>query len=312
MLKLTYDQILEKIQESSNKPKSEIDSLIENKQKQLSDLISKEGAAHIIANELNIKLYDNIQKRYKIKDLISGMNSIEVLVKISQIYGVRSFKKNEREGKVANLLVGDETGACRAVMWDMNTISKLENKEISENQSILIKNGYIRENNGFKEIHLGSRAEVEISKEDVEFSNMRQTETKKIASLNVNDFASIEGTVVQVFEPRFYNACPECRKKVSEENKCEAHGNVVPNETPIVNIYLDDGTENIRLVLFNETAKKLVNNIETLKNPDDFRDEVLGKQIKATGKVTNNESFQRNEFRVNSIEEIKAEEVLSK
>ena len=312
MLKLSYEQILEKIQGSTDKSRSQIELLVENKQKQLSDLISKEGAAHIIANELNVKLFENIEKRYKINDLISGMNSVEVLVKISQVYGVREFQRNEKSGKVANLLVGDETGACRAVIWDAKIISRLENKDIGENQTILIKNAYVKENNGFKEIHLGSRAEVEISGEEIEFSGMMQTETKKIASLNANEFASIEGTIVQVFEPRFYSACPECKKKVSEENKCESHGIVIPKEIPIVNIYLDDGTETIRAVLFNENANKLVSSIETLKNPDDFRDEVLGKQIRATGKVINNESFQRNEFRVNSIEELNPEKVLSR
>jgi replication factor A1 len=312
MLKLSYEQILEKVQSSTGKSKFEIESLIENKQKQLSDLISKEGAAHIIANELSVKLFENLQKRYNIKDLISGMNSIEVLVKVSQIYGIRAYSKNGREGRVANILVGDGTGACRAVLWDNNLILKLEKKEISENQTILIKNAYIRENNGFKEIHLGARAEVEKSDETVEFNDQRQIETKKISSLNENDFTSIEGTVVQVFEPRFYNACPECRKKVNEESKCETHGSIVPKEIPIVNIYLDDGTENIRLVLFNENANKLVSSIETLKNPDDFRDEVLGKQIKATGKVVKNDMFDRNEFMVNSLEELKPEEMVSK
>ena len=312
MLKLSYEQILEKIQGSTDKSRSQIELLVENKQKQLSDLISKEGAAHIIANELNVKLFENIEKRYKINDLISGMNSVEVLVKISQVYGVREFQRNEKSGKVANLLVGDETGACRAVIWDAKIISRLENKDIGENQTILIKNAYVKENNGFKEIHLGSRAEVEISGEEIEFSGMMQTEAKKIASLNANEFASIEGTIVQVFEPRFYSACQECKKKVSEENKCESHGIVIPKEIPIVNIYLDDGTETIRAVLFNENANKLVSSIETLKNPDDFRDEVLGKQIRATGKVINNESFQRNEFRVNSIEELNPEKVLSR
>ena len=312
MLKLRYEQILEKIQDSSKKPRLEIENLIEKKQKQLSDLISKEGAAHIIANELNVKLYDNIQKRYRINDLISGMNSIEVLVRISQIYGIRGFNKNGREGKVANLLIGDETGACRAVIWDEKIISKLEKNEIKENDAVLIKNAYIRENNGFREIHLGSRAEIEVSKEDVKFSGERQVEVKKISSLNPNEFASIEGTIVQVFEPRFYNACPECRKKIDEANNCKDHGKVIPKEIPIVNIYIDDGTENIRAVLFNENANSLVSSIETLKKPDDFRDEILGKQVKATGKVVNNEMFQRNEFIVNSLEEIKPEEILSK
>src|SRR3989344_5956344 len=99
---------------------------------------------------------------------------------------------------------------------------------------------------------------------------------------------------------------------MQKENKCETHGSIISKETPIVNIYLDDGTENIRLVLFNENANKLVNSIETLKNPEDLRDEVLGKQIRATGKVVRNDMFDLNKFRVNSLEKLNPEEMISK
>ncbi|MAG19867.1 hypothetical protein CL618_00345, partial [archaeon] len=131
----------------------------------------------------------------------------------------------------------------------------------------------------------------------------------KIKDLEVNDYVSIEGTIVQTFDPRFYDSCPECRKKLNEEGKCGTHGIVEKKEVPIVNIYLDDGTENIRVVLFSENAIQIIKKPETLKNSDDFRDEVLGKQLKIQGKVIRNEMFDRNEFRANSIEELKPEDL---
>ena len=84
---------------------------------------------------------------------------------------------------------------------------------------------------------------------------------------NENDNSvEILATVVQAFEPRFYDSCPECRKKINEEGRCEVHGIVEKKEVPIVNVYVDDGTENIRVVLFNENANKLTENPQTLKN----------------------------------------------
>ena len=71
MIKMTYEQILEKIQSQTDKPVSEIELLVQNKLAKLSDLISKEGAAHIIANELKVKLFDKIEGKLKIKDIIS-------------------------------------------------------------------------------------------------------------------------------------------------------------------------------------------------------------------------------------------------
>ena len=142
MIKLSYEQILEKIQKQTNKPTSEIEPLIENKLKQLSDLISKEGAAHIVANELKVKLFDNVEGKQKIKDLVAGMNSIEVLAKVTNNYGVREFQKDGKPGKVASLMIGDETGTCRMVMWDTNHISEIENNNLTENKVIIVKNAY--------------------------------------------------------------------------------------------------------------------------------------------------------------------------
>jgi len=311
MIKLSYDQILEKIQDQTKKPTSEIEILVQNKLTQLSDLISKQGAAHIIANELKVKLFDKIEGRQKIKDTISGMNSIDVLAKVINNYGIREFQREGKQGRVASLLIGDETGTCKMVLWDTNHIKEIENNHITEDKTILIKNAYVKENNGYKEIHLGNRASIEYPNKKIEtisYTNIPKT-TKKIKDLEVNDNVNIEGTIVQVFDPRFYNSCPDCRRKVNEEGKCETHGIVEIKEVPIVNIYLDDGTENIRVVLFQENANKLIENQETLKNTDEFRDEVLGKQLKIQGKVIRNEMFDRNEFRANDIEELKPEEI---
>ena len=311
MIKMTYEQILEKIQSQTNKPVSEIELLVQNKLAKLSDLISKEGAAHIIANELKVKLFDKIEGKLKIKDIVSGMNSVDVLAKVISNYGIREFQKENRQGRVASMLIGDDTGTCRLVLWDTHHIEKIENDELKEEKVILLKNAYVKENNGFKEVHLGNRSSIEYSDEKVNVVSYSQAlTTKKIKDLEENDYASISGTIVQVFEPKFYNSCPECRKKVNEEGKCEVHGIIQIKQSPIVNLYLDDGTENIRVVLFSENANKLISNIETLKSTDEFRDEVLGKQLKMQGRVIRNESYDRNEFRANSIEELKPEDIV--
>lgn len=311
MIKLDYEQILEKIQSQTQKPRAEIESLVNQKLTKLSDLISKEGAAHIIANELKVKLYDKIEGKIKIKDLVSGMNSIDVLAKVITNYGIREFQKDNRQGRVASMLMGDDSGTCRLVLWDTNHIEEVEKNNLTEDKVILVKNAYVKENNGFKEVHLGNKSTIEYPNEKINVVSYNAIlTTKKIKDLEENDYVSIEGTIVQVFEPRFYDSCPECRKKINEEGKCEVHGLVIKKEMPIVNLYLDDGTENIRVVLFNENVNKLIDNLETLKNTDEFRDEVLGKQLKMQGRVIRNDAFNRTEFRANNIEELKPEDII--
>ena len=311
MMKISYEQILEKIHSQAQKPYSEIEILVENKLRKLSDLISREGAAHIVANELKVKLFDKIEGKLKIKDLMSGMNSVEVLVKVISNYGIREFQKEGRKGKVASLLVGDETGACRLTLWDTSHIKEIEENNLVEEKTISVKNAYIRENNGLKEIHLGSRSLLEYSNENIEVTSYSQAlKNKKIKDLEENEFASIEGAIVQVFEPRFYESCSECRRKVNEQGKCEVHGAVSKKETPVVNIYIDDGTENIRVALFGDNVNRLVANAETIKNNDEFRDEVLGKQLKIQGRMIRNEGFDRKEFRASNLEELNPGEMI--
>ena len=239
------------------------------------------------------------------------MNSVDVLAKVINNYGIREFQKDNRQGRVASMLMGDDSGTCRLVLWDTNHIEEVEKNNLTEDKVILVKNAYVKENNGFKEVHLGNKSTIEYPNEKINVVSYNASlTTKKIKDLEENDYVSIEGTIVQVFEPRFYDSCPECRKKINEEGKCEVHGLVIKKETPIVNLYLDDGTENIRVVLFSENVNKLIDNQETLRNTDEFRDEVLGKQLKMQGRVIRNEAFDRTEFRANSIEELKPEDII--
>ena len=164
MFNISYEDIVKKLREEKNISSEEIEKRVNEKLELLSDMISKEGAAHIIANELGVNLFKDLeQRKIKIDKLNSGMRSVNVLGKVIKIYGVREYKKEKREGKVANLLIGDETGIIRLVLWDVNHIKEIENNNLKENDIVKIKNGYIRENNGFKELHLGSQGSIFIN-----------------------------------------------------------------------------------------------------------------------------------------------------
>jgi hypothetical protein len=56
MINIPIDVIIEKITEQTDLKEEEVQNKINSKLEQLSGLISKEGAAHIVANELGVKL----------------------------------------------------------------------------------------------------------------------------------------------------------------------------------------------------------------------------------------------------------------
>jgi hypothetical protein len=311
MIKMPFEEMVKKIQESSGVPETEIQARVKKKMDQLSGLISKEGAAHIVANELGIKLFESGGK-YKIKDAQAGMRNVTMVGKVQDIYETREFSVGARQGRVANFLLGDETGVMRVVLWNdqVDSINKLA-KEIT----IKIENGYIRDNNGRKELHLNDKSRIILNPEGetVDVAKSREAERKKISELNETDSnVEIFGTIVQVFEPRFFEICPSCGKRAKPAEQgfsCNAHGVVVPDYSYVMNVFVDDGSENIRVVCFRNQAEMLIgrNGEEVLalrSAPESFesiKTELLGNMVKFSGRVTKNQMFERLEFIANSV-----------
>ena len=311
MIKIPYEQIVERIKTNANISEDEIKERVNAKMKQLSGLISKEGAAHIVANELGIKLFDSFTGKLQIKNIISGLRSVETIGKVIQTYELREFNTNERQGKVASMLIGDETGNIRAVMWG-NQADNI--KSIKPGAIVRIVNAYVRENNGYTEIHLNDKSQLIINpkNETVEIKQ-KISERKSINQLNENDSsAEILGTVVQVFDPKFFEICPECSKRLKIENDvflCQEHSKVIPEYSYVMNLILDDGTENIRTVFFRDSMEKLlkINREQVMdykKNPEKFEDvktELLGSILKLNGRTKKNIFFDRLEFIANDV-----------
>jgi len=310
MIKIPYEQVIEKIKSNSDLSSSDIDLKIKQKMDQLSGLISKEGAAHIIANELGVQLYDQFSGRLQIKNILPGLRDVEVLGKVTKRYEVKAFKVGEREGKMGSFVIGDETGTIRVVMWG-NIAEKLN--EIKEGDIIKINAAYSKENNGYKELHMNERSELEINPEgekvEVKILEKKQ-ERKKINELKQGDNIELLGTIVDMFDPKFFEMCSECNKRAKNEGKCALHPAAPINYSYVLNAFLDDGTDNIRIVLFKEQVEKFLSksNEEMLKIKDDLesfaekKKDMLGTIVKLCGRVVNNQMFERLEFIVNQVD----------
>ena len=323
MIGLSFDDIVQKICEVKGGSEDEIRSRVRDKLNKLSGLISNEGAAHIVANELGVDLFEIIRKiGLKINKIVPGMRGVGVAGKVLKSYGVRSFKKENREGKVGSFLLGDETGMMRVVLWDINHIKLMEENDLKEGIILKLTDGYVRENNGYKEMHLSNRSQIMINPEDVKIGEIKINfdreggyAKKQIKDLNEGDFVNIYGTVVQLFEPRFYEACPECGKKLN--NGCVEHGTVNAKLVPVLNFLLDDGTGNIRVAVFRDNVNSLLGLddskiLEFRNNPagfDEYKKSTLGKQVSIVGKVNKNNVYDNLEITANSISDLDPKEL---
>lgn len=316
MLQMPVGDIVKKIREAKNLSEEDIKARIKKKLSELSGLISEEGAAHIVANELGVKLFDP-SAPLTIDKLAGGLRGITVTGKVRAIYEVREFSSETRTGKVGNFLLSDKTGTTRVVLWN-DQADQL--KELTVGDTLKITGAYTRNNQGRVEVHLGSDAKMEKNPPGVTIDVDVTTQPartpaplKKIAELSAEDQnVSVLATIVQVFDPRFFAVCPECNARLREESgmACATHGTVTAAYNAVMNLYLDDGTDNIRCVLWREQVADLLGKTkeELVKLKDDaaafepYKTDLLGMIVKVRGRINNNESFGRLELVAYEIE----------
>ena len=306
MIQLPFEKVLEKITQQSDLTPDDVEVKIKQKMAQLSGLISREGAAHIIANELNISLYDQFSGRVAIKDILPGLRDIEVLGKVLKIYAKRDFEVGNRKGTVASFLVGDESGKIRIVLWGS---AAKDFEAIKEGNIVRVKGAYAKENNNYVEVHANDRSIIDLNPKGVDIKVDTATPRKKVANLSKFDNGvEVLATLVELGEPRFYEVCSECNRRVKEGN-CPDH-----KESPLAFAYvltgfLDDGTDNIRAVFFRDQAVSLLQKedkeIQPLREDKEafnsIKQELLGTLLKVTGRVNHNDMFDRNEFIVQEL-----------
>ncbi len=323
MIKISYEEIVQRIKEKAGLPEEEITARVKQKLKQLSDLVSKEGAAHIVANELGLKLFET-SGRLQIKNVLTGMRNVELLARVNRIFELRNFNSNGREGKVASIVVGDETGTMRIVCWGSLADETLKMKE---GDIVRVKAGYVKENNGYKEIHLNDRSKIVINPpgETVGEFKKELPVRKSIKDLSETDEnVELVGTIVQVMDMRFFEVCPNCNKrtKMNDMNEylCPSHGKIVPDWSYVMNVFLDDGTENIRVVCFRNQAERLMkkNHSEIIAYKDfpekfeEIKNALLGNIVKVVGRVSKNPMFDRMEFISQLVYDANPEEELKR
>lgn len=305
-----YDKIVGRISKSSGLEKEEIERRIEAKRAKLAGLISREGAAQVIAAELGIS-FDN--EKLKIDELLLGMRKVNVFGKVINLSPVRNFTtKKGDEGKVVNFVLADDTSNIKVVLWDTNHIALVEKGEIKDGSFVEIGNGSMRSN----EIHLGSFSELKQSKESLEnVITEKIVKEKNIVDFKLSDSVKTRAFIVQAFEPKFFYVCPECRKKATQEAEgftCATHGKINADKRALINLVLDDGTETIRSVLFQDALDNLgMGDLEDQDNLIIQRQNLLGKEMIFLGDIKMNSFFNNPEFIVESVKETNPEELIA-
>ncbi|HLP79211.1 MAG TPA: hypothetical protein VK158_01115 [Acidobacteriota bacterium] len=316
MLSIPYESVLTFLSTKTGIQKPELEFRIQQKLNEFSGLISKEGAAHIIANELGISLLEAATTITPMNQIKPGMKQITILAKVLDRYEPITFNKNGKTGKVASALLGDETASMRLTFWhdDVDMHSTLVKNEI-----VRITNLTAKENQGRTELSYSSSSRIEHNPNDApqmlqnvsaqtQAPRIIQAPYKKISDLQATDgTVSVLGTIVQVFKPAQY----VLEKKTGKKIRLESEPNPDLHEVRfILNFILDDGTESIRVVAFGNdaltVAQTSAQELALMKTDEasfnHLKTSMLGKIVKIIGRVSKNEMYNRTELILRSID----------
>ncbi|AJF61165.1 TPA: hypothetical protein HA239_05085 [Candidatus Woesearchaeota archaeon] len=91
-----------------------------------------------------------------IKDLEVNQSKVDVEGKITELGEVREFSKFGREGRVCNATVKDDSGSVKLTLWNEQI------DMVKEGDTVKVKNGYVKEWQGEKQLSVGKYGSLEI------------------------------------------------------------------------------------------------------------------------------------------------------
>ncbi|MBI4163053.1 MAG: DUF2240 family protein [Candidatus Aenigmarchaeota archaeon] len=307
-------EMIEKIAAESGLEPVDVMQKIEEKKAEMSNLISEEGAAYMVAKELGVNIARTAE-RLNISSILPGMQNVDVVGKITKTLPVREFSSDRSSGKVMNVFLADSTGSARLSLWN----DEIDKFVFQEGDTVHFR-GYAKADNmGGVELRLGRYGAIALSGEKIEdvSSVKRSAERTAIAQFKEGMFCEIRACVMQIFESNlFYEICPQCETRVKADESlnfvCASHGVVEPDYNIIISCVLDDGTDNIRAVFFGEIAEQLIGmkkrdakKLHDIKGVQALIEKIpIGRDLILTGKVKRNAMFDRLEFIVNNVKKI--------
>ncbi len=167
---MSFEEVVEQILSNrQDLTREELLQMIQKKKERSQEFFTAEAAARIIALELGVELLQKpLQLKVSIRDLVSGLNDVTVTGRVVDIYPPQTFtRQDQTEGKFARLVIKDESGTLRVVLWN-DKIGSVEAGKVKLGNVVNVLHGYVREGlDGKPELHVGSRGKLQIPPVDM-------------------------------------------------------------------------------------------------------------------------------------------------
>jgi len=201
---------------------AEFREAVEQKLDQMDGLMDEQSAAMLVAEELAGGQVETVA------DIEAGMDEVQFVAKVVSVGEVRSFDRDDGEGRVLNVDVADETGSVRLAFWDGRAVAAAE--ELGKGDVLRVGGS---PGNGYSGVEV-SVSDAEPA--DVEVDVSPEGSTVDTLRMGQSDVA-LTGQVLDTGEVRTFD-----RDDGSEGQ--------------VANITLGDETGRIRVTLWDERAPR--------------------------------------------------------
>jgi replication factor A1 len=179
----------------------------------------------------------SLEVHTKIGNLRTGMSSVNVAGRVSNIGSMREFTRRDGDtGRVVSVLLGDETGTVRLSLWDddVEMVNDMEPGSI-----IAVENGYTRLSLGDVGLNVGQSGRLQINPEDIEIGEFN-IETQIVPLRDLREGQTnihVRGTVL---EP------PEVREVETARGPAT-----------VASFRIDDGTGEVRVSVWRDLVSQV-------------------------------------------------------
>lgn len=163
---MTCQDIIREIQRQNPQVSQEqIQEKLEAEKTRTGGLFCDETLLRLIAAKFGVQIQQNhVQFSGIIQtcNLVSGLNDVTVAGRLIAVFPAKTFQGIEKSGKFATMILADNQGILRAVLWDEKA-ELVECGKLKSGQTVKLRHGYTKQDrNGKTELHLGSKSQVEI------------------------------------------------------------------------------------------------------------------------------------------------------
>lgn len=185
----TKNELYALIQDEQSK--EEFEENIQTLQQEFGNLLDEDAAAYLIVDQLGYNQANVVQ----LTDVHPGQEAT-VQGTITHIQPIREFtRKNGRKGRVANMIISDETGSLPVVFWN-DDAHRVESGELSIDTNIKIINGYTKQGRNGVELHVGRWSTISI--ESSKKTDRIKTKKKHHSSTPHVPIEKMKGTILSI------------------------------------------------------------------------------------------------------------------